>query len=90
MIKVLSVDDHPLLREGIATLVNAESDMKLIAEATNGLEAIEKFRHLHCGGDCQEPRHEYTRQAWRQRPDPRRHAGAKARNHRTVDPPNVG
>jgi DNA-binding NarL/FixJ family response regulator len=46
MIRVLSVDDHPLLREGIAALVNAESDMKLIAEATNGQEAIEKFR-LH-------------------------------------------
>src|ERR1700682_2565700 len=44
MIKVLSVDDHPLLREGIAALVNAESDMKLVAEATNGLDAIEKFR----------------------------------------------
>jgi len=46
MIGVLSVDDHPLLREGIAALVNAESDMKLVAEASNGLEAIEKFR-LH-------------------------------------------
>jgi DNA-binding NarL/FixJ family response regulator len=46
MIKVLSVDDHPLLREGIAALVNAESDMRLIAEATNGQEAIEGFR-LH-------------------------------------------
>ena len=46
MIGVLSVDDHPLLREGIATLVNSESDMKLVAEATNGKEAIEKFR-LH-------------------------------------------
>jgi len=44
MIKVLSVDDHPLLREGIAALVNGESDMKMIAEATNGLEAIEAFR----------------------------------------------
>jgi two-component system, NarL family, response regulator len=44
MIRVLSVDDHPLLREGIAALVNAESDMKLIAEATNGQQAIEKFR----------------------------------------------
>ena len=44
MIKVLSVDDHPLLREGIAAMVNAESDMKLVAEATNGQEAIEKFR----------------------------------------------
>jgi DNA-binding NarL/FixJ family response regulator len=46
MIGVLSVDDHPLLREGIAALVNAESDMKLVAEACNGQEAIEKFR-LH-------------------------------------------
>ena len=44
MIKVLSVDDHALLREGIAALVNAESDMKRVAEATNGQEAIEKFR----------------------------------------------
>src|SRR6202162_5748239 len=46
MIKVLSVDDHALLREGIAALVNAESDMKLVAEASNGRDAIEKFR-LH-------------------------------------------
>ena len=46
MIRVLSVDDHPLLREGIAALVNAETDMKLVAEASNGQEAIEKFR-LH-------------------------------------------
>jgi DNA-binding NarL/FixJ family response regulator len=46
MIGVLSVDDHPLLREGIAALVNAESDMKLVAEASNGQEAIKKFR-LH-------------------------------------------
>ena len=40
------MDDHPLLREGIAALVNAESDMKLVAEASNGKDAIEKFR-LH-------------------------------------------
>ena len=40
------MDDHPLLREGIAALVNAESDMKLVAEAANGQQAIEKFR-LH-------------------------------------------
>jgi DNA-binding NarL/FixJ family response regulator len=47
LIRILSVDDHPLLREGIAALVNAEPDMKLIAEACNGDEAIEKFR-LYC------------------------------------------
>jgi DNA-binding NarL/FixJ family response regulator len=46
MIKVLSVDDHPLLREGIAALVNGESDMTLVADASNGQESIEKFR-LH-------------------------------------------
>jgi DNA-binding NarL/FixJ family response regulator len=45
-IRILTVDDHPLLREGIAALVNAESDMKLVAEASNGQEAIKQFR-LH-------------------------------------------
>ena len=39
MIGILSVDDHPLLREGIAALVNAEGDMKLVAEASDGQEA---------------------------------------------------
>jgi DNA-binding NarL/FixJ family response regulator len=46
MIRILAVDDHPLLRKGIAALVNGEPDMKLIAEASNGQEAVEKFR-LH-------------------------------------------
>ncbi len=44
VIRILSVDDHPLLRKGIAALVNVEPDMKLVAEACNGEEAIEKFR----------------------------------------------
>jgi DNA-binding NarL/FixJ family response regulator len=44
MIRILSVDDHPLLRKGIAALVNAEPDMKLVAEAANGEEAVESFR----------------------------------------------
>ena len=44
VIRVLAVDDHPLLREGIATLVNAEADLKLVAEASTGQEAIEQFR----------------------------------------------
>jgi DNA-binding NarL/FixJ family response regulator len=43
-IRVLAVDDHAILREGIAALVNAESDMKLVAEACDGREAIEQFR----------------------------------------------
>jgi DNA-binding NarL/FixJ family response regulator len=46
LITVLTVDDHSLLRKGIAALVNAEPDMKLIAEASNGQEAVESFR-LH-------------------------------------------
>jgi DNA-binding NarL/FixJ family response regulator len=45
-IRILTVDDHPLLRKGIAALVNTEPDMKLVAEASDGQEAIEKFR-LH-------------------------------------------
>ena len=45
-IRILTVDDHAILRQGIAALVNGESDMKLVAEASDGQEAIDKFR-LH-------------------------------------------
>ena len=44
MIRVLSVDDHALLRDGIARLIGNQSDMELVAEASNGHEAIELFR----------------------------------------------
>ena len=44
LIRVLTVDDHPLLRKGISALLNAESDMKLVAEASDGEEALEQFR----------------------------------------------
>ena len=44
MIRVLSVDDHPLLRDGIAALIGNQSDMELVAEAPNGREALEQFR----------------------------------------------
>jgi DNA-binding NarL/FixJ family response regulator len=44
LIRILTVDDHPILRKGLAALVNAEPDLKLVAEAANGKEAIEAFR----------------------------------------------
>lgn len=44
IIRILTVDDHPLLRKGIAALLNAEPDLKLVAEASNGKEAIDAFR----------------------------------------------
>ena len=43
-IRVLSADDHPLLREGVAALIDTQTDMRLVAEACNGREAIEQFR----------------------------------------------
>jgi len=44
LIRILTVDDHPLLREGIAFLIKTEQDMELVAEASDGEEAIEQFR----------------------------------------------
>jgi len=43
-IRILSVDDHPLVRQGIAGLVAIQSDMTLVGEAANGREAIHQFR----------------------------------------------
>jgi len=43
-IKILTVDDHPILREGIASIIQGEKDMVVVAEASNGREAIEVFR----------------------------------------------
>jgi DNA-binding NarL/FixJ family response regulator len=43
-IRILTVDDHPLVRNGIARLVAIQGDMTLVAEATNGRDAIQQFR----------------------------------------------
>jgi DNA-binding NarL/FixJ family response regulator len=43
-IRVMSVDDHPLLREGIVAVVNSQKDMQIVAQAATGQEAIEQFR----------------------------------------------
>jgi DNA-binding NarL/FixJ family response regulator len=45
-IRLLIVDDHPLLRKGIAAVIGNEADMELAAEASNGLEAIDRFREF--------------------------------------------
>src|SRR5512138_3333518 len=46
-IRILIVDDHPLLRAGIADLIADETDMTLAAEAENGREGVEQFRRHH-------------------------------------------
>ena len=43
-IRIMTVDDHPLIREGIAVLIANQTDMSLVAEASDGQEAIEQFR----------------------------------------------
>ena len=46
VIRVLCVDDHPLVRKGIASILANEADMEMVAEAGNGREAVEMFREL--------------------------------------------
>ena len=44
LIRILAVDDHPIFREGIASLLADHSDMQLVAEASSGIEAVRQFR----------------------------------------------
>ena len=44
MIRILAVDDHPIVRDGVARLIGTQPDMQLIAEASDGREAVEQFR----------------------------------------------
>jgi DNA-binding NarL/FixJ family response regulator len=46
-IRILSVDDHPILRQGVEALVSGQADMSVVAEASNGREAIQQFRAHH-------------------------------------------
>ena len=46
-IRVLSIDDHPLLRQGIGALVDAQPDMVLVGQAATGHEGVEQFRAQH-------------------------------------------
>src|SRR6185437_16196135 len=46
-IRVLCVDDHPLVRKGIASILANEADMELVGEAGNGREAVERYRESH-------------------------------------------
>jgi DNA-binding NarL/FixJ family response regulator len=46
-IRVFSVDDHPLLREGIAAIINSQADMTMVAQASTGRQALKLFREHH-------------------------------------------
>jgi nitrate/nitrite-specific signal transduction histidine kinase len=63
-IRIMAVDDHPLLRQGIVGLVADQSDMKMVAEASNGREAIQQFR-THRPDVTQDEIHRIARESLR-------------------------
>jgi DNA-binding NarL/FixJ family response regulator len=46
VIRVLAVDDHPVLREGLIAMIDCQPDMRVVGQASNGIEAVESFRAL--------------------------------------------
>ena len=44
-IRILSIEDHPVFREGLATIIGSQQDMLLVAQASNAVEAVAEFRH---------------------------------------------
>ena len=52
-IRVFSVDDHPLLNEAIAAIINSQPDMQLVAQATSGSDAVRQFRQHRPDRYCQ-------------------------------------
>src|SRR5690242_20700932 len=45
-IRLMIVDDHPVLRAGISAIIEGQEDMTLVAEATNGADALDQYRNL--------------------------------------------